>query len=178
MFREMFQMLNQNMNFNRTLDSWSGQRVWSMASLGNLKKLPRNKSLPYKRNDNVCGETSFPQELFNLLQVADDWNVWFHGDILKGKQGSSAFELRSVGSKHSLLSGIDFLYGVTYGVTSLELRGAFKFQCKVPSGFTVNDLVSLLRSDEKTLTTFVLKYGVLNNFQKDFIKQKGLDGLR
>ena len=174
MFREMFDFIYHP---KETFSSWDRVSIYSMAKLGSLKALPRNKRIPYKLlgSNLPAGEVDLPQDFSNLLDVADDWHVWFNGDAPTGKP---AFRLESVGSNHGLLSGIKFLFGVNSEITQLQLESAFSFICNVPAGFTVNSLVKLLSSDERTLDEFVLKYGVLNKVQKEFIQKKGLDGLR
>jgi len=177
MFREMFEMLGKKINLHETTDSWQSKYIWSMAQLGSLKDLPRNQSLPYLReaSKHEYGRVDFPQELFDLLLVARDWDVWFNGDV---PQGKAAFRLKVTGVYHNLISGVEFLYGVNSNISALKFQSAFDFGVNVPVGFSVKQLIELLRADEKTLIDFVLKYGVLNKVQREFIQKKGLDGLR
>ena len=157
-----------------SVESYTQEYIWSMALLGNLSELPRSGKLSYKRESYDIGEVDFPPELFKLEKIARDWDVWYYGDVPK----NPAFGLASIGSYHSSIRGMNFLYGVNSKITGLEFQISFDFKLNVPEGFTIDALVRLMLSGESEIETFCLTYGKLNPVQKERIKKHGLDGLR
>jgi len=171
MFREMFELFNSISAEKSLIAKAQDKFILSMAQVGKLKNLKKGSN-PYFVGRKQDGEVDVPEEFFKLLQVPADVDVWYYGDSSDSFNRGHAFELRFYGGELEAPQ-VSVFYGAVSGIQEVVVHSAKNnFVCKVPSGFNMDSLVTLLSSG--SLLRFVLDNCKLTKGQEERLRKFGL----
>jgi len=171
MIQEMFEFFNSLSAEKSIISKAQNKFILSMAQVGKLKNLKKGSN-PYYLGKQQNGVVDVPDELFKLLQIPGEIDVWYYGDSASSSGRGHAFELRVYGGDLEAPQ-VSVFYGVVSGIVEIVVHSARNnFVCKVPVGFNIDSLVELLSSG--SLLRFVLDNCRLSKGQKERLLRYGL----